>query len=826
MRITVRVVRVRILACLLAVMLLAAGLPAAWGQEPDAAPARADQPALPGLEEVAPRATELAAKVAEAEQLIARADLSLQLGPEVEALGAELEALEQQITGWEQIGEWQLSRLLEVRSSYLQLQKKQLALQEKFSVPFKSLESLIQSWQAEQKFWEEWQGALRATWEVSEKEARIRAPREAFERSLNLIQEVIAEASRATNRLLAVQEVFSAQQERVASRLSHIDVAVGDLRKETFRRNAHPLFSPEFYQQFSGESLSDIADNIRTTFRVPSGFLKTQGWIALLQCLAAIIIGALLNARKNRQAPVAEELTFLFRNPWAGGIFLGILLFSGLYTNAPPLWRWLLIVPTVISSTFLIVAMYRQALARRIIRTLAVVYLLSETLSLIGIPRSMQQIYLTILCLFVVIGCFKLASMAVAGRPQTSSWLIIALYLGAAVGTTGLVGELLGYATFSANLVESVLGTIILILTTHMATRLSDGMIATLLQKEWVRSQQFVSRLGDVTTRRLQNLMRIFLLSNAFVYLFVVWKVFDRQKEALGELLAWELTVGEFSVTLQMLVLLALVLYLTNFLSWILQALADAHYMTPRQMEFGVKTALKRLMHYGLFTIGFFVAVSMAGLDLQKFTIIAGALGVGIGFGLQNIVNNFVSGLILLFERPVKVGDMIYLGDQWGTITKIGLRSTVFETFDLAEIIVPNSDLISQKVVNWTLSSNISRIVLPIGVAYGSRLETVLDVLVRVGKAHPDTLDEPEISAIFTGFGDSSIDFELRVWIPDISKRLTVKSDLGRTIDEEFRKEGITIPFPQMDLHLKSVESDVQALFDRTGQDGQSLKDR
>ena len=212
-----------------------------------------------------------------------------------------------------------------------------------------------------------------------------------------------------------------------------------------------------------------------------------------------------------------------------------------------------------------------------------------------------------------------------------------------------------------------------------MAIRLSDGMIATLVQKEWFRSQPFVSRLGDVTSRRLQNLMRIFLLSNAFVYLFVVWKVFDRQKEALRELLAWELTVGEFSVTLQMLVLLALVLYLTHFLSWILQALADAHYMAPRQMEFGVKTALKRLLHYGLITLGFFVAVSMAGLDLQKFTIIAGALGVGIGFGLQNIVNNFVSGLILLFERPVKVGDMIYLGDQWGTITRIGMRSTVFE---------------------------------------------------------------------------------------------------------------------------------------------------
>jgi small-conductance mechanosensitive channel len=203
----------------------------------------------------------------------------------------------------------------------------------------------------------------------------------------------------------------------------------------------------------------------------------------------------------------------------------------------------------------------------------------------------------------------------------------------------------------------------------------------------------------------------------------------------------------------------------------------------------------------------------MAGLDLQKFTIIAGALGVGIGFGLQNIVNNFVSGLILLFERPVKVGDTINIDDQWGTITRIGMRSTVFETLDRSEIIVPNSDLISQKVTNWTFTSNISRIVLTVGVAYGSSLDKVLEILMRVAKEHPEILDEPETSAIFTGFGESSIDFELRVWISDIGKRLKVKSELGQAVDRYFREEGITIPFPQRDLHLRSIESNLQEIL-------------
>ena len=222
-------------------------------------------------------------------------------------------------------------------------------------------------------------------------------------------------------------------------------------------------------------------------------------------------------------------------------------------------------------------------------------------------------------------------------------------------------------------------------------------------------------------------------------------------------------------------------------------------------------------MHYALFTVGFFVAVSMAGLELQKLTIIAGALSVGIGFGLQNIVNNFVSGLILLFERPVKEGDTINIDDQWGTITRIGLRSTVFETLDRAEIIVPNSELVSQKVTNWTFTTNVSRIVLAVGVAYGSPLDKVLAVLHRVANENRDILDDPKPSAIFTDFGESSIDFELRVWISDINLRLKVKSELGQAVDRYFREENITIPFPQRDLHVRSIDKEVQTVLEAKG---------
>ncbi len=149
---------------------------------------------------------------------------------------------------------------------------------------------------------------------------------------------------------------------------------------------------------------------------------------------------------------------------------------------------------------------------------------------------------------------------------------------------------------------------------------------------------------------------------------------------------------------------------------------------------------------------------------------------------------------------------MVMVDGEWANVRKIGLRSTTIETFDLSEIIVPNSDLISQKVTNWTLSSEQSRVVVPVGVAYGSDVPLVLNILKKCAELHPKVLDQPVPSIIFTAFGASSLDFELRVWVADVNSRLAVKSDLLQAIDEQFRQANVEIPFPQSDLHLRSVD--------------------
>jgi small-conductance mechanosensitive channel len=183
---------------------------------------------------------------------------------------------------------------------------------------------------------------------------------------------------------------------------------------------------------------------------------------------------------------------------------------------------------------------------------------------------------------------------------------------------------------------------------------------------------------------------------------------------------------------------------------------------------------------------------------------------VGIGIGLQDVVNNFVSGLILLFERPIQLGDTVEVGTLRGDVKRIGMRSSTVRTFDGAEVIVPNSQFVSAQFVNWTLSDRQRRISLPVGVAYGTDPTRVIGILTEVARANDDILNHPEVQALFCGFGESSLDFELRVWTDRFDNWRQVQSDLSVAINAALREAEIEIPFPQRDLHIRTVSPEAR----------------
>ncbi|MEL7038155.1 MAG: mechanosensitive ion channel domain-containing protein [Cyanobacteria bacterium J06592_8] len=209
------------------------------------------------------------------------------------------------------------------------------------------------------------------------------------------------------------------------------------------------------------------------------------------------------------------------------------------------------------------------------------------------------------------------------------------------------------------------------------------------------------------------------------------------------------------------------------------------------------------IVRYSLICIGLIVVLQVWGLDLSSLTIFASALSVGIGFGFQDIAKNFGSGIVLLFERPIKVGDFIEIGEYQGIVERVGARSTVIKTLDMISIVVPNSRFLEREVINWDYDHPVSGLRLPVGVAYGSNIDKVRQSLLDVAKANPDILGMPSPQVLFKGFGDSSLDFDLRVWISQPSRHVIIRSNLYYQIDAIFRQRHIEIPFPQRDLHLR-----------------------
>lgn len=218
----------------------------------------------------------------------------------------------------------------------------------------------------------------------------------------------------------------------------------------------------------------------------------------------------------------------------------------------------------------------------------------------------------------------------------------------------------------------------------------------------------------------------------------------------------------------------------------------------------GSQETVAQIATYGVIFFGTIVVLQLWGLDLSFLTIFASVLGVGIGLGLQGIAKEFISGLVLIFERPIKVGDFVNLGDLMGTVERISVRSTEIRTLDEVSIIVPNSRFLEKEVVNWTHHSPVSRIKVPVGVAYGSNLTAVRSALIDAAKEHSDILAEPAPRVFFKGFGESSLNFELLIWIAEPPKQFRIISDLYFRIETILRHRGIEIPFPQQDLHIRS----------------------
>jgi small-conductance mechanosensitive channel len=374
-----------------------------------------------------------------------------------------------------------------------------------------------------------------------------------------------------------------------------------------------------------------------------------------------------------------------------------------------------------------------------------------------------------------------------------------------------LIANLIGNASLAMMLTNATLDSGYIGLALYAGATVLAAIVKLLFARRQISSLHIVRQhtgplLGSVSK----------LIKTAALVLWVLitlneFRILRPLTASLRSVLGYPLEIGEITLTLGNIVLFVLAVYVSFWLAKTIRVVLAEEVLPNMSLPRGVGNSVSTLTYYGVVLLGFIAALAVAGFEVGQFAIVAGALGVGIGFGLQNVVNNFVSGLILMFERPIQPGDVVEVTGTSGRVREIGMRATTLSTFEGADVVVPNGSLLSEKLINWTLSDMNRRLDVNVGVAYGTDPKRVLELLLDVARSTQGVAADPEPVAIFVGFGTSSLDFTLRAWTNNYAEWVSIRSNLTVRVHDAIVGAGIEIPFPQQDLHLRSVSPEVRA---------------
>lgn len=380
---------------------------------------------------------------------------------------------------------------------------------------------------------------------------------------------------------------------------------------------------------------------------------------------------------------------------------------------------------------------------------------------------------------------------------------------GSLVVTFIILSYLLGFQSLSVFVAHSAATTELIMILWLLAGGLGREVIHFSIHSEdgWL-GRRYPSRA--VLLRRLCELSKqafsVVLGLTAILIILSGWGLGPQILMKGFQWLNWGVNIGPVRLTPFTIVMTILVIYLGFWLSRFISTLLQVRIFPRTGWDIGVQYTISTILQYVILAVGVLLGLTVLGFPLANLALIMGALGVGVGLGLQDIVSNFVSGLVLLIERPIKVGDMLVIDNQWGEVKQIRMRSTVFRTYDGSVLIIPNSDLTTNKILNWTLyGRTATRVTLTVGVSYDSDVDEVTRILMEVCKANPKVMDDPPPQVFFHSYGESSLNFTVWIHVQTPSDRMPATHELNSAIFEAFRQHGIEIPFPQRDLNLKNL---------------------
>ena len=636
---------------------------------------------------------------------------------------------------------------------------------------------------------------------------------------VDTVNETIDDSIKRNNLLrdeaLRLQSAVSAQSNRLSAQLKELTRLTGIGRAELLQPDSPFIWQIAEIHRQDQDLGNQVSSALRADFKTVTEFVRINPVNLAIQLIILFLVAAyLVNVRRRHQAtlendPRTRSAARVLNHPVAAAIVIALLLSPLLFRDPP-------------------IVFYRYAVFLLLI---PVAILLQSTLS----PEFKRMAYGTIVCYALVRFALHLPDFSIVQRLTE----LMAAVFGAFVmfrqnleskRAPKIAGEMIRFDRFAARIgivifpfavLTNVFGLFVL------SDKLLSGYLNILIIgliliagsnaiHEFLRIAMVVGPLRHfsairlhfaIVDRTLTRILQFVVVASWAIVILVVLGLFSPLSTVVTDVLGFGWKAGALNLTVGSILAFVITIWVAVMLSKSIRFIVDADILPRLDLPRGIPATISMFINYAIITLGFIIALAAAGIHLSQISILIGALGVGIGFGLQNLVNNFVSGLILIFERPIKVGDKIQFGTNFGEVKSIGIRASNVRSFDGAEVIVPNGNLISIEVTNWTLSDQQRRIDVKVGVAYGTDPERVIALLMRVLSQFDDVMKEPEPLITFDAFGESSLDFTARFWTGDFSLGLRLKSAVLIAVSKALAEDGIEIPFPQRDLHVRTVDS-------------------
>lgn len=759
---------------------------------------------IPELSEIIPLASEIEVKLLRTQKVLSDTINKTALVTSFSSIDEKLDTLEVTLNNLKATGRTSLNALKFFKRELLTVAKNFKDANVPLSKEITKIQGQRKMWLEEQENWLLWEDTL-VTKNSPDKIKTI------FKKTQGNIDLALSSLVPKLNNLLGIQESSYKIQPKISILLDEIDSLDKQEKEQALLDESVPIFSSKYRDQFTPE----LWENARKGYSKISllktdSYSNTYFWGILLGIFLFFLV-YLTMKKYNEAIQNSSEYKFLANKALSSAVFISLttvlILFK--YESMPPGQELLITLIIGISFCYLLKDLL-TSWKKQIVYFFVILVFLNNFFFAIDLPLPLFRLYIALISLTLI-------SLTILWIKQSKAenhhkfWIPL-LFTGAIYFGIVFLAELLGKEVLALYLFDSFIRTAIQITLYGIYMFVIHGALTWILLRlnanQKHLSPEKISRNVNRLTKFINILAIVFFL---LPQILITWGVYSNMEEADESLMALGFKLGDSEVTLRLVITAICVLYGSYIISSLFSRFIMNETLDKQNFDKGTRLSMAQLVHYFIMFVGFMLAISVLGFNLTNFTIVLSALGVGIGFGLQGLVNNFVSGLILLFERPIREGDSIEApGVPWSTVKEIGLRSTRLITYERGDLIVPNSELVYKNVTNWTLTNKIRNVILPIGVVYGSDIALVVKTLMEAGQACDSLVKNSEPTVLLRKLDDSSINFELRVLAKDATSGLSLQSTLLADITERFKKANIEFAFPQMDVHLYKMNKDRQ----------------